>query len=51
MTQLHFSPYELKNKYTHIDYEKTQETDFQSAKDKNSKCKNCTLDEMAIEYM
>lgn len=40
--------HELKNRYTHIDYEKTQETDFQSAKDKNSKCKNCTLDEMAI---
>lgn len=35
------SKYELKNRYIHVDY-------IQSAKDKNSKCNNCTLEEQAI---
>ncbi len=35
------SNYELKNRYTHIDYS-------QSAKEGDSKCKNCTLEEQAI---
>ena len=33
--------YELKNRYTHIDY-------VQSAKDENLKCNSCTLEEQAI---
>lgn len=33
--------YELKNRYTHVDY-------VQSAINENSKCKNCTLEEQAI---
>lgn len=37
---------ELKNRYAHIDYEKT--VGAQSAKTDNPKCKNCTLEEAAI---
>jgi fido (protein-threonine AMPylation protein) len=35
------SKYELKNRYTHVDY-------TQSANEENSKCKDCTLEEQAI---
>lgn len=35
------SKYELKNRYAHIDYD-------QSAKEDDSKCNNCTLEEQAI---
>lgn len=37
--------YELKNRYMHVEYE---DTDSQSAISKIPKCKNCTLDELAI---
>lgn len=33
--------YELKNRYTHVDY-------VQSTTDEDSKCKDCTLEEHAI---
>lgn len=38
--------HELKNRYMHIDFEDKSAT--QSAKDAVSKCKNCTLEELAI---
>lgn len=38
--------HELKNRYLHIDYK--NESAIQSAKSNNSKCKNCTLEELAI---
>lgn len=36
--------HELKNRYLHIDYH----DDTQSANPDNSKCQNCTLDELAL---
>ena len=40
------SGHELKNRYMHIDYEK--QSMIQSANTCNSKCNNCTLEELAI---
>lgn len=38
--------HELKNRYLHIDY--ISEDEVQSANYADSKCKNCTLEELAI---
>ena len=38
--------HELKNRYMHIDYE--NQNVIQSANISNSKCNNCTLEELAI---
>ena len=38
--------HELKNRYMHIDYQ--EESAIQSANTRNSKCNNCTLEELAI---
>ena len=38
--------HELKNRYMHIDFQ--SESAIQSANSKDSKCKNCTLEELAI---
>lgn len=38
--------HELKNRYLHVDYEKRAE--IQSATEESPKCKNCTLEELAI---
>lgn len=38
--------HELKNRYLHVDYEK--QTEVQSAAGESAKCKNCTLEELAI---
>ena len=38
--------YELKNRYMHVDFDKQNAN--QSATVSNSKCKNCTLEELAI---
>ena len=40
--------HELKNRYMHIDY--IDESVTQSATEDNSKCNNCTLEELAILY-
>lgn len=37
---------ELKNRYIHVDYK--EQSAFQSATENDSKCNNCTLDELAI---
>lgn len=39
---------ELKNRYLHIDYKNKVNSVIQSASIDDSKCKNCTLEEMAI---
>ena len=38
--------HDLKNRYMHIDY--AVESANQSEKERNSKCNNCTLEELAI---
>ena len=37
---------ELKNRFIHVDYK--EQSAIQSAIEKDSKCKNCTLEELAI---
>lgn len=39
---------DLKNRYLHIDFQAEQQSAVQSANAKHSKCKNCTLEELAI---
>lgn len=39
---------ELKNRYIHVDYTEIAESEIQSANVDVSKCKNCTLEELAI---
>ncbi|KSV59907.1 Fic family protein [Acetivibrio ethanolgignens] len=40
--------YELKNRYMHVDYVEQRNINSQSAINEISKCKNCTLEELAI---
>lgn len=40
--------HELKNRYLHIDYHDDVQSAIQSATLDNSKCQNCTLDELAL---
>lgn len=40
--------HELKNRYMHIDYRGVEQNISQSASNTDSKCKNCTLEELAI---
>ncbi|MBQ3970479.1 MAG: Fic family protein [Clostridia bacterium] len=40
--------HELKNRYLHIDYHSDAQRAIQSANPDNSKCQNCTLDELAL---
>lgn len=39
---------ELKNRFIHVDYKENEHGRLQSANEDDSKCKNCTLDELAI---
>lgn len=39
---------DLKNRYLHIDFQAEQQSAVQSANANHSKCKNCTLEELAI---
>lgn len=39
---------ELKNRYIHVDYNSNRESEIQSANNIISKCKNCTLEELAL---
>ena len=39
---------DLKNRYIHVDYEANSQSAIQSVKTEVSKCKNCTLEELAI---
>ena len=39
---------ELKNRYIHVEYSDNVQSAIQSAKASDSKCKNCTLEEMEI---
>ncbi|MBQ8921468.1 MAG: Fic family protein [Oscillospiraceae bacterium] len=40
--------HDLKNRYLHIDYSESSQSAIQSANSEISKCKNCTLEELAI---
>ena len=39
---------DLKNRYIHVDYNDNSQSAIQSVKADVSKCKNCTLEELAI---